>query len=345
MTARRKNQNKPATMRDVAKLAGVSQPTVSRVLNQTDTKIAVSDETRERVLAAVEELGYRPNVLARSLRTQQTEMIAMLIADISNSFYHPMARAVQDVAREHGYDVLIANSDHLYENEKHFFEAVSRRPVDGVIIVPFHLTNEDIEQFISQTNTPVTVLGAHVVIPDVDVVIVDDELAIYEATRWLVTECHHDCIGYVSVPPDMPPGPRRISGFRHAMYDSGLTIDSEFLFEGDFSLESGIRVAHQMLDLGRLPSALVVSNDLMAIGIMLTLQEAGYRIPEDMAIIGFDNIPETTIVRPNLTTIAQQPRDIGQKLAYALFDRIENPTISARRVFESTCELIVRQST
>ena len=103
-------------MYDVAKLAGVSQPTVSRVLNHNDTTVQISDETRQRVMAAVEELGYRPNILARSLRTQRTQTIALMIADLSNGFYHPIARAVQDVARKRDYEVLISNSDHLYEN-------------------------------------------------------------------------------------------------------------------------------------------------------------------------------------------------------------------------------------
>src|SRR5690606_9797010 len=110
----------PATMRDVARLAGVSQPTVFRVLNQTDTTISISAETREKVMAAIEELGYRPNMYARNLRTQQTKMIAVLIADITNSFYPHIARSIQNVSREEGYDVMISNSDHVYENEKLF---------------------------------------------------------------------------------------------------------------------------------------------------------------------------------------------------------------------------------
>jgi LacI family transcriptional regulator len=129
--------SKPPTMRDVARIAGVSQPTVSRVLNDAPSAIPVSEETRQRVLAAVKELKYRPNMTARSLRTQQTQMIALMIADISNAFYHPIARAVQDIARQHDYDVIIANSDHQLDNERHFLEAVTRRPVDGVIMSPF----------------------------------------------------------------------------------------------------------------------------------------------------------------------------------------------------------------
>ena len=329
-------------MRDVARRAGVSQPTVSRVLNGVNTA-PISDETRERVLLAVEELNYRPNLLARSLRTQQTQMIALLIADISNSFYHPIVRAVQDVAREHNFDVLIANSDHLYENELHFLEAVSRRPVDGVIMAPYHLTADDLTRFMTQTNTPVTVLGQHVEHPGVDMVHANDNRAVYEATRWLIDQRGHTRLGFVGVPSDLPPGPRRFGGFARALEEAGLSVQPQDVVESDFTLEGGMRAARQLIQGGDMPSVLVVINDLMAIGMILELQEAGYRVPEDVAVLGYDNIPEATIVRPALTTIAQDPRDIGEKLITALFDRIENPDLP-RRNYESSYRLIIRDS-
>ena len=331
-------------MYDVARLAGVSQPTVSRVLNQTDTAISVSDETREKVLAAMKVLGYRPNAIARSLRTQHVRMIGLLISDISNSFYHPIARAVQDVARLHGYDVLIVNSDHVYENEIHFCEAVTRRPVDGVIMVPAYLNTGDIDQFISLTNTPVAVLGQQIEHPEIDVVYVNDEQATYEAVTWMIKERGYTSFGYIGVPDDLSVGPRRRRGFLRALHDANLSANPRFMLEGDFTMDSGVRAARTLLQSHDLPAALFVVNDLMAIGVMLTLQEAGYSIPDDIAIMGFDNILETRIIRPALTTIAQDPRDIGEKLVNALFDRIENPTTVEHKFLESTYQLIVRQS-
>jgi DNA-binding LacI/PurR family transcriptional regulator len=332
-------------MYDVAKLAGVSQPTVSRVLNQNATDIPISEETRKRVIEAIDQLGYRRNNVARSLRTQKTYTVALLIADISNGFYHPIARTVQDIARHLGYEVLIVNSDHVYENEKHFCEIVLGRGVDGVIMVPIHLTNEDLAYYVSQTHIPFVVLAEQIVHPQIDVVFVNDVVATYEATRWLIADKGQTKIGYIGVPSDLPPGPRRLRGFTQAMEEAGLKIDPRFMQEGDFTLEGGRKVARKIMEVGELPAALMVANDLMAIGIILELQEAGYSIPEDVAIVGFDDIPEATIIRPALTTIAQNPRDIGQKLATALFERIENPNISERRVFESSCALVVRQST
>jgi DNA-binding LacI/PurR family transcriptional regulator len=343
MTNKRKSQHKPATMRDVARLAGVSQPTVSRVLNNRNST-PVSDKTRQRVLAAAQALKYRPNDIARSLRTRRTHTIALLIADISNGFYHPLARAVQDVARLHNYEVFISNSDHLYANEKLFCEVVSRRSVDGVIMVPIHLTTEELAQFLAETDIPITVLGEQIDHPMIDVVFANDKQATYEATCWMIAERGYTSLGFIGARDDLPPGPRRLEGFERALKEFGVTLDPRFLLKGDFTLESGVEAAHALLSVGDLPRALFVVNDLMAIGVILTLQEAGYRIPDDIAVMGFDDIPEAKMIRPKLTTIAQNPRDMGQKLAEALFERIESSTIIPRRILESPLHLIVRDS-
>lgn len=334
---------RPVTMRDVAELAGVSQPTVSRVLNKTNTSISISDETRSKVLAAAKQLNYHPNVLARSLRTQKTQMIAVMVAHISNSFYHPIVAAIQEVASAHEYDVMIGNTDHLYHNEVHFCEAVSRRPVDGVIMVPIHLTTSDIVDFIARTQTPVVVLGNQIDHPQIDVVHVDDETPLTRATRWLIQERGHRQLGFITVPEDVPVGPRRFGGFKRALDEAGLSIRPEHIAYGDFTLESGRHAARQLIAAGDLPSAVVAINDLMAIGAILTFQEAGLRIPEDIAVLGFDDIPEASIVRPALTTIAQDSTEIGRKLAECVFRRIDNPSLP-RAWHSGQAKLIIRDS-
>jgi DNA-binding LacI/PurR family transcriptional regulator len=331
-------------MHDVARLAGVSQPTVSRVLNQTETTIPVSEETQKKVWAAVKELDYRPNMIARSLRTQRTQMISLMIADISNGFYHPIARTVQDVARAHDYDVLIANSDHLYENEKHFCEAVMRRPVDGIIMVPEHLTYEDIDNLISVTNTPITVLGQHVNHPLVDVVYADDEKGTYDAIKWLISERGYETIGYLGVTPDFPPGIRRWKGFKQALDEAGMAIDPDFVMEGDFTMDSARYAVQSLLEKKKLPSVIFAINDLMAIGLISALQDAGLSVPHDVAVMGFDNIREATIITPKLTTVAQHTREIGQKLAETLFERIEGRAPHNGRKIEISLTLKPRES-
>src|SRR5258706_6377097 len=201
------------TMHDVAKLAGVSQSTVSRVLSKTPSMVPISEETSKKVFDAVEHLGYFPNLTARSLRVQHSYMIAMMIADISNAFYHSIVRTVQDIARKHNYDVLIANTDQIYENETHFCEAMMRRPVDGVIMVPYHLTDDEIDQLIQRTGVSVVALASYLNHPAVDTVFSDDEGATYDAVKWLIEDKQHQRIGFIGVPESYPPEMRRRRGY------------------------------------------------------------------------------------------------------------------------------------
>jgi LacI family transcriptional regulator len=175
-------------MRDVALAAHVSQSTVSRVLSpsSSSSKVPISEETQKRVLAVVEKLGYHPNQYARSLRGKKNFMIGMLIADISNPFYHPMVRAVQDVASEYHYSVIIANSDHLREKELLFCESLLRRPVDGAVMIPYHLDDDDFHGLMMRTGMAIAAVGNHIQHPDVDIAFADDAKASYEAVRWLI---------------------------------------------------------------------------------------------------------------------------------------------------------------
>src|SRR5258708_32831048 len=198
---KRNNSNRvsPVKMHDVAKLAGVSQSTVSRVLSKSSSVVPISEKTVRRVQEAVDQLGYYPNLTARSLRAQQTNMIAIMIADISNAFYHYIVRTVQDIAHQHHYDVLIANTDHVYDNEKHFCEAMMRRPVDGAIMVVYHLQDEDLDLLIKRTGSAVVTLSNDITHPMVDRVYSEDGKAFYETTKWRIDEKHHERIGYIGV--------------------------------------------------------------------------------------------------------------------------------------------------
>ena len=332
-------------MYDVARLAGVSQSTVSRVLSSDASSTLVGEGTRRKIFDAIQQLSYRPNWTARSLRSQQTKLIAVLIADISNSFYHPIVRTVQDVAGIHGYDVLIANSDHEYEKEKHFCEAILRRPVDGVIMIPYHLSTSEIDQLITLTGAHIVIIGDHIQHPLVDYVWADDEKATFEGVSWLITERGHRRIGFIGVPEDMPPGPRRWHGFRRAMETAGLAIEPELIsFSGDFTLEGGQRALEELLTSAKPPFAVFACNDLMAIGAIAQAKKLGYAIPRDIAVLGFDDIREAELIAPALTTIAQRPKEIGKKLTDLLFDRIENRTTGSARNLQVDYELIIRES-
>ncbi len=345
MKRQQKGPRPSVTMHDVAKLAGVSQSTVSRVLSKTPSLVPISEETSQKVLNAVEQLGYFPNLTARSLRVQQSFMIAIMIADISNAFYHSIVRTVQDIARQHHYDVLIANTDQIYENEIHFCEAIMRRPVDGVIMVPYHLTDEQIDQLIKRTGTVVVALANHIQHPEVDTVYSDDETATYEAVKWLIEHKQHRKVGFIGVTDEYPPGKRRRKGYHRALQEAGLALNSDYEQTGDFTVESGQNAIQTLLNLRTPPTAVFVCNDLMAIGAINRALDMGRRIPADVAIVGFDNIPEARLIRPNLTTVAQFPVDMGRQLAQALFQRIEGKYEGQKRAFKIPLQLIERQTT
>lgn len=333
------------TMRDVARHANVSQSTVSRVLSGSDDLIQIGEETRRRVLETVEKLGYHPNLHAGSLRGKKTRMLAMMIADIANPFYHPLVRAVQDVASTHNYDVMVANSDHLVQREDQFLQSVLRRPVDGVIAVPYHLEDGDFEQLIDRTGAQVAVVGQHIRHPLVDVCFSDDSRAIREAVAWLHTAKQHQRIGFIGTPEMHRAGARRRAAFEQGLRELGLQPYAEYEQLGDWSVETGRDAMHRLLALPQPPTAVLACNDLMAIGALEAAQERGCSVPSEVAVVGFDDIPACVWVRPHLTTIAQYPAEMGRLLANALFERIEGAYDGPARYLEVPCRFVERSST
>lgn len=340
------SQKRPqtVTMRDVAKAAQVSQSTVSRVLTPTPSKVPISEETRQKVLSVIDELGYRPNQYARSLRGRKVHMIGMVIADISNPFYHPMVRVVQDIAFKYHYDVMIANSDHTREKELLFCESIVRRPVDGVVIIPYHLTDEDLDKLIERTGVVISAVGNHLKHPDIDVTFADDFKASYDATRWLIEQKGHRRIGMIRANPAFPVIARRYGAFHQAMEEANLPVPEEYIIEGDWSFESGKKAIRKLLELPEPPTAVFAASDTMAIGALEMADELHYKVPEDIAILGFDNIPDASWVRPRLTSVAQFPEQMGYFLANSLFERIQDGYSGPGRRFEVPCKLIERES-
>jgi DNA-binding LacI/PurR family transcriptional regulator len=272
-------------------------------------------------------------------------MIAMMLADVTNSFYHPMVRAVQDVAREHGYDVMLANSDHQRENEEHFCETILHRPVDGIFVVPYHLREPELDEVLTRTGAAIVCLGQHIHHPSIDIAFGNDGSATFEATRWLIDVKQHRRIGFIGVNLTFSAGMRRYQSFLLATTESGPTLPSEYLQTGDWSVESGMKAMRALLSLPQPPTAVFACNDGMAIGAILAAQEMGLRVPNDVAVIGFDNIPEGSWIRPRLTTVAQYPAEFGRRLAGCLFERIEERYDGPGRRIEIPCRLIVREST
>jgi DNA-binding LacI/PurR family transcriptional regulator len=340
-----KRQRK-VTMRDVAQAANVSQSTVSRILNPSasKSKVPISEETKGKVLAVVKELGYQPNQYARALRGQKNHVIAMMIADISNPFYHPMVRAVQDVASQYHYSVMIANSDHLHEKEMLFCESLLRHPVDGAVIIPYHLTDDDLQNLMERTGMAISAVGNHVQHPEVDIVYADDAKASYEAVCWLIEQRGHQRIAMICASHKFPVIIRRYGAFQRAMENAGFSVPAEYVVEGDWSPESGRRAIQSLLALPTPPTAVFAASDTIAIGALDAAEKMNYRVPEDIAIIGFDDIPAASWVRPQLSTVAQYPGEMGTLLTKALFERIRGEYNGPSRRFEVPCRFFERAS-
>lgn len=331
-------------MQDVARKANVSQSTVSRILSATPSKVPISEETREKVLAVINEMGYHPNQYARSLRGRKVHMIGMLIADISNPFYHPMVRAVQDVAFQYHYDVMIANSDHMREKELLFCESIIGRPVDGVVITPYHLNDQDLDNLIERTGVVISAVGNHIQHPNIDVTFADDKQASYEAVRWLIEKKGHQRIAMICADPQFPVIIRRSGAFRRAMQDANLPVPPEYIVVSDWSVESGQCAMKALMELAVPPTAVFAASDTIAIGALEMAKTMNLRVPEDIAILGFDNIPDASWVRPRLTTVAQYPEQMGYYLANSLFERLQGDYSGPGRRFEVPCKLIERES-
>lgn len=332
------------TMRDVARAANVSQSTVSRVLSGVTDQIPIGEETRRRVLDAVEQLGYLRNLHAGSLRGQKTQMLAVMIADIANPFYHPLVRAVQDAANAHKYDVMVANTDHTPGGEKHFVESVIRRPVDGIIMVPYHLGNDDIDEIVGRTGAAVGVVGQHISHPQTDVAFGNDGAAAYEAVTWLIEQRGHRRVGFIGVTPRYPAGARRQRGYKRALKQAGLGLPPEYMQYGDWGPASGFHAMQALLGVSPRPTAVFVCNDLMAIGALDALRQAGLAAPGDVALVGFDDIPAASWLQPRLTTITQHPHEMGVWLAQALFERLNGAYGGPGRRCEFPCHFIERES-
>ena len=332
------------TMRDVARAAGVTQSTVSRVVAPIPGGVQISDETRRRVLAAIEELGYHPNQYARSLRGQKSRMIAILIADITNPFYHPLVRAIQDVAFQQRYDVMIANSDHSRDKESLFIESLRRRPVDGAVISPYHLGAAELDDLMTRTGIAIASVGSRIEHPRIDVSYGDDAKATYDLVRWLIETRGHRRLAMICANREFVVTQHRLAAFQAALSDAGLESPPEAIVAGDWSVETGRRGIERLMALANRPTAVFAASDTIAIGALEGAQALGYDVPADVAIVGFDDIPDAQWVRPRLTTVAQYPAEMGRHLATALFERIGGDPDLERRVFEVPCRFIERES-
>ncbi|MFI9550139.1 substrate-binding domain-containing protein [Nonomuraea endophytica] len=301
----------------VAALAGVSATTVSHTLNG---RRPVAERTRSRVLAAIEELGYRPNVLARGLRTSRSQTVGLVIPDLTNPFYPALARGVQDVLGAAGYDQIISNTDGERTMERAALEQMIARQVDALAFAVFNTHPEDLLPVLD-TGIPVVRLGGRLPQPGVDVVRSDDEGAAAIATRYLL-ERGRRRIAFVCGPAQEGPAAERVAGHLAALAAAGLSGNPRLVIHTQFSRTGGAEGTARLLDSPEPPDAVLCANDIMAIGALDAAAARGLRVPEDLAVMGFDDIEAAGLVSPGLTTMANPAREIGMACARLLLNRL-----------------------
>ncbi|MBC7812399.1 MAG: LacI family DNA-binding transcriptional regulator [Burkholderiales bacterium] len=314
-----------ATIHDVAHRAGVSTSTVSHVIN--DTRF-VSDETRTRVLQAINELSYQPNRVARSLRARRTHTLGVLLPNSANPFFADMLLGVEAVAYDHGYSVIFGNAIEDPQRELSYLEVLLATQVDGILLISTGIFNEALKT-VSARDVPVVLVDRSTEQLGVDSVLTDNAYGGALATQHLLSLGHRR-IGCITGPPELIPMAFRIDGYRRAMAEAGVEVDETLIVNGDFQHESGYNGCRKLLSHPEPPTAIFVFNDLMAVGALCALHEAGLRVPEDVSVIGYDNVPLASYTVPRLTTIGQPSQMMGRMATEMLVSRVKNPDLPPR---------------
>ena len=329
-----------STIKDVARQAGVSTMTVSRVINNTGY---IRSETRERVELAISDLGYLPNALARSLRFKQTKTIALVLTDITNPFFTTVARGVEDAAGAQGFSVLFCNTDESESAEGEYLSILLQKQVDGVLLVPTSNESRAIP-LLRERGVPVVTLDRRVSDPSVDAVRGDSERGAYDLVRHLI-DLGHTRIAVLTSAHSVSTVTDRVAGYRRALSERGLAIDPRLICcSDDFSTEGGYRATQRLLALQPRPTAIFGTTNFIAFGAFRAMRQAGLQVPEQISLVTFDDLPDSWLMLPFLTTVNQPAYAIGQQATELLFDRLEGRGSLAARTIILPGELIVRRS-
>lgn len=330
-----------ATIKEIAERAGVSIGTVSNVLNNLPT---VRDAARRRVLEAIEELRYRPSLLGRALRKDKTNMIVMIVPDITNPFFPGAVRGAEDIAFQNGFRLVLCNSDNSFAKETTYIREMQTYRPSGLIVVPSDLSRSADEARVYLKD------GACVVFVDRipakwkgDSVTSDHEKGAFAATKHLI-DLGHRRIATITGRLSGPSAAARLKGFEQAMKAARLSVPASFIQQADFNKNAGHEKAQALLRIKNRPTAIFAANDLIAFGVLSALREAGLRCPEDVSLAGFDNLDDSDVTVPTLTTVEQFAYKIGATAAQTVVDRMRGDGGATRHVL-LTPELRIKEST
>jgi LacI family transcriptional regulator len=327
MTAMRRSEpdtpmmsDQPVTLKDVAALARVHPATASRALND-ETRVLVRRETAERVLAAARSLGYRPNAVARSLRTRRSHTVGVLIPDLTNPLFPPIVRGIEDRLAADGYVALIGNTDSDMGRERLVFERMRARHVDGFVSATAHLSSPLLAEA-AEARIPVVLVNRHAEGYGLNSVSVDNERGIAMAVEHLAALGHRK-IAHIAGPQDVSTGLSRYQGFLAAMAAHGLAVDQDLVVHARaYSLEEGDRCCRTLLAAGRTCTAIAAANDMLAVGCYTALEVAGLCCPRDISVVGFNDMPFIDRLRPPLTSVSFPHYQVGAEAGRLILEQI-----------------------
>lgn len=329
-----------ATIKDIAKKANVSINTVSRALNGKDD---VKVQTRERILNIAKKINYTPNYLAKSLVIKQTKTLGVIVTDNANPFYATMIKGIEDFACQRGYNIILCNTDEDTNRELKALQLLSEKRVDGILITPTRSTKKSILDF-KRLNIPFILLNRFSDIDDIDYVKTDHVYGAQLAVNRLL-EIGRKRIAYIGGPAKISSVAERLEGSRKAMKQKGLSPRKLIIEHANLKMEDGYSAMKNLLNSEITPDGVFVYSDLMAIGAMNAIKEAGLKIPDDIAVVGYDDIEFASYLEIPLTTIRQARYEIGNKSAAIIIDKLENKKEKhLTRHIVLTPELIIRKS-
>lgn len=326
------------TIKDIAQEVGVSYATVSRALNN---KYGVKPDTRQRIMEVARTQGYTPNAIARGLVKQETHSIGLIIPDISNPFFPQVAGGVEDTAKDRGYSVFLCNTNYESDRQAHYMQLLVEKRVDGIILASGFQPGE-ISPTASAGAIPIVSLCARFDTLQNSFVVIDNERGGFIATRHLI-EQGYASIGFIGTQSNGFSEGQRFKGYRLALEKFNLPYEERYTFAGDLKRETGHKIIQRVIASADYPRALFVENDLMALGVIQGIKEAGLRVPEDIAVVGFDDIAFASFPEIGLTTVRQPKFEMGKLAATLLLDTITGVSATPRKhVLEP--ELVVRTS-
>jgi len=326
------------TISDVAAAAGVSVATVSRVINGNEN---VSPETLMKVTKAIQDLNYRPNLLGRDLRRTKSERVLVLLPNISNPFYSEIVKGIEDVANRNGYSIMLCNTDSDIKREKTYIKMLKTRLADGAILMASEMSCDELTELSKEVSiVQCCEYKEGIPLPHVSI---DNEKAAYKATNHLISLGHRK-IAFIGADNQFLSSNLREIGYKRALTDAGIEINPEYICYGNYSYKSGLRNMKRLLNLPERPTAVFCISDIMAIGAIRCAMEENLKVPDDLAVCGFDNIHFSWMFTPSITTISQPMYDLGCTAMNALINIIEGKSSETMHYFLEY-ELIIRGST